>query len=561
MNLDSDLAKWGEPPATPVEKSLGTFLEKVSARLDDGQVAPPDGLHGSGAAPVDEERDLVRTLHLLYECAETLRDTPAPGDGPAAPGRSTAPSGGPPTGGAGADLPDPFPGEFRIERALGEGAYGKVWLAEDLQLGRLVAIKSLKLPATSTLGPQVLAALRHEAGLLAKLEHPHIVRVHAWRSAGGESYLILQFVRGGALADRVRSEGGLGWQAAACYMADVGEALIETHRRGVVHRDIKPENVLWDADRDEALVTDFGISARLAEPGDVAGTPMYMAPEAFDGQVSPALDVYGLAATLYRLATGALPFAPATIPELVRQKRQGPPTDDPRWASIPEPLERLLRDGLAAAPSSRPGLPDFVQHLRGDLNHLLADAIGTPDSGPSGAAGPGLELTVSRWTPQDGFRPIGSTTPTPVGRRRDMRVPRAPERVGLRTGERVRIEVRVAEPGYLAVVNIGPEGNVNWLYPSDDPPPARVEPNRPLVLAEVEMTPPVGRERLVAIWSRVPLPDTVGALRHLLPGEPAISAPARGTRDMKRVQQSVASLPPDARRTVVLELDHRPPDD
>ena len=88
-----------------------------------------------------------------------------------------------------AALPDPFPGEFPIRRLLGKGAFGKVWLADELKLGRQVALKTLKLPAASTLGPHVLAALRKEAHHLAQLDHPNIVRVHAWREAAGEHFL------------------------------------------------------------------------------------------------------------------------------------------------------------------------------------------------------------------------------------------------------------------------------------------------------------------------------------------------------------------------------------
>src|SRR5262249_4017700 len=148
--------------------------------------------------------------------------------------------------------------------------------------------------------------------------------------------------------------GPLGWQVAARYLVDVGEGLVAVHARGIVHRDVKPANILWDPEIDEAFLTDLGVGARLAEPSGLGGTIPYMAPEAFEGDVSPALDVYGLAATLYTLVTGRKPFPGPTISDLRLQARKGLPEPDPRCAGLPEPLERMIRAGLAAEPDRRP---------------------------------------------------------------------------------------------------------------------------------------------------------------------------------------------------------------
>ena len=90
----------------------------------------------------------------------------------------------------------------------------------------------------------------------------------------------MQYVSGGSLSDLLKSEGPLDWQRAARYVADVGEGLLEVHARGIIHRDVKPANILWDPRKDEALLTDFGIAARLTDPANVAGSIPYMAPEA-----------------------------------------------------------------------------------------------------------------------------------------------------------------------------------------------------------------------------------------------------------------------------------------
>src|SRR5262249_9181704 len=137
----------------------------------------------------DRGEELVRTLCLLLECVVSVWEnsahfnTPSPEEA----GR----------------LPDPFPGEYRILQVLGEGAFGRGLLAEDLSLGWRVALKTLKLPVISTVGPQVLAALRTEALHLAQLDHPNIVRVHAWREVQGEYFLVLQFVAGGSMENRL----------------------------------------------------------------------------------------------------------------------------------------------------------------------------------------------------------------------------------------------------------------------------------------------------------------------------------------------------------------------
>src|SRR5262249_29121347 len=144
---------------------------------------------------------------------------------------------------------------------------------------------------------QALEVLRNEARILGSVCHPNIVAVHAWRQAGAEPCLVLQYVAGGSLETRVGRHGPLPWNVAARYVADVAEGLLLLHARGIIPRDVNPANILLDLEADEALLTDFGVAARLADPHTVAGTPRYMAPEAFRGEASEALDVYSLAAS------------------------------------------------------------------------------------------------------------------------------------------------------------------------------------------------------------------------------------------------------------------------
>jgi serine/threonine protein kinase len=481
---------------------------------------------------------------------------------------------------------------YCIYRHLGSGAFGEVWLAQDLNLSRVVAAKTLNLGRAPKGQARALDALRQDAQLLARVEHPNVVRVYAWLTVQDHHYLVMQYVSGGSLADLLKSDGPLDWQRAARYVADVGEGLLEVHGRGIVHRDVKPANILWDPHRDEAVLTDFGVAARLADPADIGGSIPYMAPEAFDGRVSFSLDVYSLASTLFELVTGVAPFAGSRISDLKEQIRRGLPDPDPRCAGLPEPLERIIRSGLSADPGRRPKLKEFVSMLRGTLNQLMADTftmslqpagsvpstIVSVGSGPKPSDEPtteqelprkapvDLRLIVSRQVGPQTFIPVISTHPRqPTARpTRDMRkVPPSPDQVRLRTGDRVRIEVSADRAGFLTVFNVGPTGTLNLLFPDGDPqhasPPPLFDPNRPLHIVEVEMTPPAGRERLVAVWSREPLRLRLDQLRSIM-GDSGGSSPASrpyvATRDMKRVQQSVQQLRLEDRHAVVMELDH-----
>lgn len=449
---------------------------------------------------------------------------------------------------------DPFPGEFRLVRRLGHGTFGEVWLADDLSpLARPVALKFLKMRASSAQHARAVELLRNEARLLAALRHPHVVQIFAWRQAGDLPCLVLQYVPGGSLDAVVRADGPLPWQRAARYVADVGEGLMAVHRRGVVHRDVKPANLLYDPETDEAVLTDLGIAARLGAQETVAGTLPFMPPEAFRHEGGEPLDVYGLAASLFWLLTGTLPFPHATVPALLDAITAGLPSPDPRFAAVPAPLERLIRAGLTADPAGRPPLPQFVAALRGGLNGLLADDLAAPAARSRPVD---LRLLVSRQDGPDTVTPIAATTDASEVHLRDLkRVPPPPDRVRLRTGDRVRIEVQADRPGYVVVFNVGPTGNLNLLYPNEPDRAAPLAGGERLHLLDVELTPPAGHERLFAVWTRQPLPLRLDELRSLADVDAAPDG-YRATRDMVRVRRSLAQLPPADRHAVVLRLDH-----
>jgi serine/threonine protein kinase len=458
---------------------------------------------------------------------------------------------------------DPFPNEFRLLRRLGRGAFGEVWLAEDLSpLGRLVALKFVLSQDESARQAQALTALRNDARVLASLSHPNIVQVYAWRqpAGAGAPCLVLQYVAGGSLHDRVARDGPLPWHLAARYVADVADGLTQVHRHGLIHRDIKPANVLWDPHKDEALLTDFGVAARLVDPACEAGTPLFMAPESFRGVLAVASDVYGLAATLFWLVTAEVPFTAPNRQGLLRAVARGLPDSDPRCHCIPAALERLIRTGLAARLEERPTLPGFAAALRGSLNLLLADTLSEPPTARrAGKDLVNLKLRVSRQVDSVQTIPIASSERPPERFLRDLkRVPPRPVCVTLHTGDRVRLEVEADRAGYVTVFNVGPAGALNLLYPTDLATDVQaVEPNRPLHILDVELTPPTGIERVFALWTRERLPlRPEEMLRLAEQGGVAGSGPYRATRDMERIRRSLQQLHPEDRCAVVLEVDH-----
>jgi hypothetical protein len=520
MNL-KDLQALGEQPASAQEQAEADRLAELLERLERGELAS-DVMSGDLSAVYSTVAPLRCEVGLL---------------------RESEPRSGP-------WLPDPFPDEFRIIRRLGEGAFGEVWLAEDLNLHRPVALKTLALADSAGEVRTKLEALRNEAGILAQLSHPNVVGVHAWRQSGTDHYLVLQLVPGCSLDRRLQEEGPLPWHKAARYVADVGEGLLEVHRLRLVHRDVKPANILWHAQRDEAILTDFGVSAHLGGPGNVAGSPLYMAPEAFEGQVSALLDVYALTATLFHLATGEPPFPAATVEELGRLCVLGLPKEDLRCQVMPEALEWLIRAGLSADPTRRPGLAQFVGTLRSTLNHLLADALPRPGGGVGLRLAVSVELEAGRWRPVAATQEVRTTEVATRGRLH--KGTRPAERARLRCGDWLRIEVSAERDGYVTVFNVDAEGDLDLLYPDADA--VEEVPLRagvPLCAAEAQIQPPAGQLRLFAVWARAPLALGAEQLRGM-----AEAGPYQATRSMERFREALAGRGAEEARVVVLDLEH-----
>jgi hypothetical protein len=300
------------------------------------------------------------------------------------------------------DRPAPgvSPGQrYQIESLLGQGGMGTVYRAHDRKLDRRVALKVIR-PGAMT--PAMRARFEGEARAVARLDHPHIVKIFdvgempAPDGGGTVPYLALEYVAGGSLGDRLA--GPLDPAEAARLVALLARAIQHAHDRGIVHRDLKPDNVLL-ADRSDVAalntalgcpkITDFGLAPRLeSEPGPntgtlVLGTPAYLTPEQARGSpdVGTPADVYALGVILYHLLTGRRPFEADSLTDLLDLVRNHPPLPLRQIRSaIPQELECLCLACLDKQPENRPGAAELAERL--EPFAAPGSQTGRPGNGP-----------------------------------------------------------------------------------------------------------------------------------------------------------------------------------
>ncbi|MDQ6887827.1 MAG: serine/threonine protein kinase [Gemmatimonadota bacterium] len=204
--------------------------------------------------------------------------------------------------------------QYQVVRELGRGGMGVVFLARDLALHRLIAIKVLRHELMRV--PEHRERFLREGRTTARLNHPNIVSIFAFGETRSLLYFVMPYVHGESLASRIQRDGRLGWEETASVIASLALALDHAHREGVVHRDLKAENILIARESGMPVLTDFGVSTLRSldpSPADARrafGTPQYMSPEQAAGEldVDGRSDLYALGVLAYLMLTGEMPF-------------------------------------------------------------------------------------------------------------------------------------------------------------------------------------------------------------------------------------------------------------
>ncbi|MEO7736044.1 MAG: serine/threonine-protein kinase [Kofleriaceae bacterium] len=296
-------------------------------------------------------------------------------------------------------------GRYEIGGELGEGGMASVFRARDRELRRDVAIKVL-FPHLARRG-EIVQRFHREARAAAGLEHPNILRIYDVGGAEGDDppYIVMELIRGRTLLQEIEQRGAMLAEIAACIGALLGDALAAAHAAGVIHRDIKPANVLI-APGGRLLLADFGVArletedSLVTRTGALLGTPAYMSPEQASGDVATAQsDLYSLGATLYQLATGALPYggSPAKVMAQIASGTLVAPVR--RKPSCGPDLSRLIEKLMATEPAAR---PMGAAALAGELRRLAA----------AGGFGDATEELAAYFEDPEGF--LRARTPTVV---------------------------------------------------------------------------------------------------------------------------------------------------
>jgi serine/threonine protein kinase/formylglycine-generating enzyme required for sulfatase activity len=271
-------------------------------------------------------------------------------------------------------------GRYHILEQLGEGGMATVYKAYDTRLEREVAVKVIRREAfPAEHHARIFKRFEREARALSKLNHPHIVRVGEYGEYDNSPFLVMEFITGGTLKQKLGSP--LPWVTAIQLVLPIAQALYYAHTQGIIHRDVKPSNILI-ASSGETMLTDFGIAKLLESDegqtlstttGVGVGTPEYMSPEQGLGkEVDARADIYSLGIVLYELVTGRKPFR-ADTPMAVIVKHINDPLPRPRQfvRDLPESLERVLFKALAKKPEDRyKDMAQFAKALDGLLEPI-----------------------------------------------------------------------------------------------------------------------------------------------------------------------------------------------
>jgi len=310
-------------------------------------------------------------------------------------------------------------GKYEIGEMIGQGGMATVYLAHQAAMDRTVAVKVL--PAQFMTQTAFLERFKREVQVIARLQHPRILPVYDFGEFEGRPYIVMAYLSGGTLQDRI-AEGPLPLDEAARILEQISEGLDHAHKQGVVHRDFKPSNVLLDS-TGNAYLADFGIAkineatVQLTGSG-IVGTPAYMAPEMADrGEVTTAVDIYALGVTLYEMLTGRLPFQGETpLRVMLAHAREEIPDVRAVRPDVPPAVAQVIRRAMAKRPEARPTTASqLASELRDAMQGIAPTLLEAPDIGTVAMG------TEAGWSdapgtppPHPATRPVAATpAPTP----------------------------------------------------------------------------------------------------------------------------------------------------
>jgi len=301
-------------------------------------------------------------------------------------------------------------GNYRLLERIGKGGMGEVYRAQHIKLGREAAVKIL--PPALAAEADFLKRFEREAASAAALNHPNILQVYDYGEQDGTPYLVMPYISGGTLKERLVG-GTITPAQFARALTEVAGALDYAHRQGIVHRDVKPANVLID-DYERAYLADFGIAKALAggealtQTGLGVGTPEYMAPEQAQGRAEPRSDLYALGIMLFQLLTGNVPYTGASTVEVLLKHLQEPIPLGALHGPAAREFGPILARALAKEPANRYATG---RELMDAANTALA-RIGYAEPGGSAAYHSGATQGPQRGT----LPPTGTVAPAPTPR-------------------------------------------------------------------------------------------------------------------------------------------------
>jgi serine/threonine protein kinase/tetratricopeptide (TPR) repeat protein len=348
-----------DPAATERDSRLVDLLDQALAELRAGQPMET-------ATWQEQYPDLAEDLPALLETLRDL-DTAARswrGEHTLAPERTGPAEAAPPV-----ELPARI-GRYEILEVLGAGGMGRVYKARDPDLGRVVAVKVPHFDGSADVRARRKARFLREARAAAAVRHPHVCPIYDVGEEGGLPFVVMAFIDGQSLADRLRTQGRYDDpRAAAALVRQVASALEAVHAHGILHRDLKPGNILLEAHGPQPVglgqpyLADFGLARpgdsadHLTVEGELMGTPAYMAAEQATGaveQVGPWTDVYSLGVVLYQMLTGRLPFeGPTTLSVLHQIASAAAPPPSHFRGDLDPGLEAIVQKALARRPDER----------------------------------------------------------------------------------------------------------------------------------------------------------------------------------------------------------------